>query len=167
MLRGLWEGTNATTQTHVTIIPGSTIKQFVTHTAHLLTSLFSVMIFSAQMIWKCNASKVVCKKISKVLTNKPGALYQKGNELWWAHPTCYPWYKEKFPTLKDTDLHKLHRKERYCFIFYQLQTLVINRSIKQVWAKILQALYCNPWILIEGLNGGGGGGGLVHLSVVG
>ena len=39
MLRGLWEGTNATTQTHVTFIPGSTIKQFVTHStlAHLFT----------------------------------------------------------------------------------------------------------------------------------
>ena len=47
MLRGLWEGTNATTQTHVTIIPGSVTKQFVTHTAHLLTFLFSVMILSA------------------------------------------------------------------------------------------------------------------------
>lgn len=47
MGRGFWEGTNATTQTLVTIIPGSTLKQFVTHTAHSLTFLFSVMILKA------------------------------------------------------------------------------------------------------------------------
>ena len=38
---------NATTQTHVTFIPGSATKQFVTHTAHLLKFLSSVMILSA------------------------------------------------------------------------------------------------------------------------
>ena len=49
-----------------------------------------------------------------------------------ANPTRYPWYKEKFPALKDTDLHKLLKKERFRFIFYQLQILVKNRSIKQI-----------------------------------
>ena len=47
MGRGLWEGANATTQTLVTIIPGSTFKQFVAHKAHSLTFLFSVMILRA------------------------------------------------------------------------------------------------------------------------
>ena len=40
MGRGFWEGTNATTQTLVTIIPGSSLKQFVTHAHSTLAHLF-------------------------------------------------------------------------------------------------------------------------------
>ena len=79
------------------------------------------------MIWKCNASKVLYKKTSKVLTSKGWFISIKKGTNFGGHrvivfnlarPTRYPWYKEKFPALKDTDLHKLRRKERFCFIFY-------------------------------------------------
>ena len=46
-----------------------------------------------------------------------------------AHPTPYPWYKEKLPALKDADLQKLLRKERFSFNVYQLTRDISDKKI--------------------------------------
>ena len=98
------------------------------------------------MIWKCRVMqvkfiKVWCnKKIQS--TRKPGSLVPKRERAlvsteWLfynlAHPTPYPWYKEKLPALEDN--------------FYQLTRNISDKKIlKKVSVKILHALHADRLI---------------------
>ena len=98
------------------------------------------------MIWKCRVMqvkfiKVWCnKKIQS--TRKPGSLVSKRERAlvsteWLfynlAHPTPYPWYKEKLPALEDN--------------FYQLTRNISDKKIlKKVSVKILHALHADRLI---------------------
>lgn len=112
------------------------------------------------MIWKCRVMqvkfiKVWCNKNIQS-TSKPGSLVSKRERAlvsteWLsynlAHPTPYPWYKENFPALKDADLQKLLRKERFSFNVYQLTRNISDKKIlKKVSVKILQALHSDRLI---------------------
>ena len=111
------------------------------------------------MIWKCRVMqvkfiKVWCKKNIQSIS-KPGSLVSKRERALvsteWsfynlAHPTPYPWYKEKLPALKDADLQKLLRKERFSFNVYQLTRDISEKDLKKVSVKILQALHSDRLI---------------------
>lgn len=112
------------------------------------------------MIWKCRVMQVKFIKVwcnrNNQSTNKPGSLVSKRERAlvsteWLsynlAHPTPYPGYKEKLPALKDADLQKLLRKERFSFNVYQLTRNISDKKIlKKVSVKILQTLHSDRLI---------------------